>query len=478
MICISAVFFLAIGFIYASDTNGTDDTIINDDASFSTVNTTVDNMPTYESSVHKVKPKTKSYTDLYNEISNSKSKTVKLHGKYKYDPETDKEFKKGIRISKNIKIIGKDECIIDGAGKARCFVIDPKCKVTLKDITFRNAHTDKAEGGAISAGLKSKLSIYNCIFKNNAAKRSNGGAIFADYKSVLDIHNSEFTANKAIRDSDKKWPKDKRGMGAAIKVNIGSTLKLTGCTFKKNNGYLSTILVLSQNSESEVKVSSADVKKCLFENNIANMNGAFYLDEYGKGKFIKTVFKKNHSKDKGGTLVLDATKHATVKKCKFIKNRGIFGAAIDLFTYNKKISHVLIKSCEFSKNNVEDSGGAIYSDHGELKILDSTFKNNEAHKAGGGVFSKQGKLDISKSTFQKNRASSSGGAIETRGEWTKLVKISFKMNHAKCGGAILLKDRNSIILIKSTFKNNKASVEGKNLLKIINNHVVKMEKKI
>lgn len=423
--CFIAVLFMGISSVNADDLNNASD---------------------IDTSIVDADNDVKTFTDLANEIENTKKNSVLvLHGKYKYDPEKDSKYKKGIVISKNIKIKGKDNCIIDGAGKARCLKINSKCKVTLKGITFKNGYVDEAEGGAIYAGAKSNLKIKDCTFKYNEAHKSNGGAISIAKKATLKIYNSKFYHNKAIRASDNSWPKDKRGMGGAIKVQIGSKLTLKNSVFKYNEAFLSIILVLSHSDGVGTKTSTVYVKDCLFKKNTANYNGAFYLDEYGKGKFLNTKFKNNVAQSKGGALVLDASKYVLIKKCSFSRNSGIFGAAIDLFKYGKSVSHVNIESCTFTKNKAKVAGGAIFSDNGKLNIM--------------------------KSKFNKNSAGTSGGAVEIRKGTLTLKFDKFIKNSAKCGGALLIKDKKSIYVYASIFSKNKATVNGKNLLCIIHHEV-------
>ena len=391
----------------------------------------------------------KSFSDLAQEIENTKKGSVLvLDGKYKFDPKEDGQYKNGIFITKSIKIVGKNNCTIDGNGKARIFKLESHCKLTLKHIKFTRGYSKGSNGGALFSYSHCVIIIKNCGFTRNVAFKANGGAIASGAHSVVDIRDSKFYYNKALRSSDKAWPKDQRGMGGVLDINIGSKLILHNSIFKENQGYLSIILVMSQ-TDKGTKTSTVDVKNCLFERNAAAINGVFYLDEYGKGTFTKSVFKKNFSRDKGATLVLDASKSALVKNCRFEKNVGVFGGAIDLLKYNKYVSHVSVVDCSFIKNKAKQVGGAIYSEHGRLKIVTSKFI--------------------------KNKAGVSGGAVEVRGGKLNMVKPLFKQNSAQCGGAVLVKDKKGIHSYKAKFIKNRATVDGKNILAIFNHHVSKIK---
>lgn len=415
MLGIMFVFLMVIGSTNAADANSTD----------LPVQSTPESIEISDA---------KSFSDLSHEIENAKDILV-LKGEYRYDPDKDEDYEKGVTITKDIKIYGED-CTIDGSRQARCLKIDSGCKVTLNQITFKNGHTKNSPGGAIYLSPYSKLTINNCIFKGNIAYNSNGGAIAAGHHTNLKIYNSKFDSNKAI--SVSKSSKSKKGMGGALKVGIGSKLTLVNCEFKKNKAHLSIILVVSHNKKMGTKTSKVYVKNCLFKKNRAKINGVFYLDEYGRGKFINCIFKRNIA-EKEGIVILDASKYVLVKKCYFYKNTGVYGGAIKLVKHKKSVAHAKISKCTFIKNRAKRDGGAI--------------------------FSQNAKLTITKCKFIKNRASLSGGAVELRGGKPKLIKPYFKKNRAKYGGAILLKDKKSIKLYKAKFIKNKAK-EGKNYLGI------------
>ena len=89
-------------------------------------------------------------------------------------------------------------------------------------------------------------------------------------------------------------------------------------------------------------------------------------------------------------------------------------------------------------------GGAIFSDGGDVTIIDSRFINNSTEESwasdtglGGAIFN-SGILNISNSVFSANSASD-GGALLNRGPKAKLsvTRSRFESNSAtKMGGAI------------------------------------------
>ena len=346
--------------------------------------------------------KVRTFSALATKINNAKPNSVLVvSGVFKYSPRYDSEYKEGIPIMKNIKIVGK-HCIVDGRGKARCFGIH-EGKVTLRSITIRNGYMANGNGGGILLNTHCKLILKKCVLKNNVAYKANGGAVACNDHTILISSDSKFYYNKAIRASSKKWPYDQRGMGGAIEMNPASKLSMYNSLFKRNYGFVSNVLVMS-NSNGVIKTSSVYVKNCVFTRNTADINGAFYLDEYGKGKFINSKFKNNNVRKEGGALVLDASKSALVKNCHFSGNTGYVGGAIDLFKFKNSVSHVTITGCKFIKNKARNAGGAIYSYYGILKVVKSQFISNSAASSGGAIFLEGGKFTNKNNKFVNNKA--------------------------------------------------------------------------
>lgn len=348
------------------------------------------------------------FSDLQNEIKHADDKSkLYLEGTYKYDDEIDVKLKSGVSINKDLTIIGRNGCTIDGSGKARCLNIKEGCTVTLQNIKIKNGYT-KTSGAGIKVAQNSKATIKNCQFTNNVADNCNGGAIEIKKSSTVKIYSSTFKNNKATRTSKLPWEKDKRGMGGAIKTDIGVDLKIYDSTFKSNSAFLSTILVLSQQGSAK-KTSSIYAKNCIFTKNKSNHNGVIYSDEYGKATILNCRFTKNTSPDGAGCVVLESSKYALVKKCVFYKNRGCNGAAINVKIYKgKDTSNVKIDGCKFVKNSVRMYGGAICSVGGKVTVKNSEFSSNTAGIFGGAIYARLGKLYVSSSKFTKNKAKYAG----------------------------------------------------------------------
>lgn len=424
------------------------------------------------------------FNELQGEIFQADS-ILQLNKSYKFDSDWDGNYIEGIWIERDIHIIGKNNSIsIDGNGKARGFAINSYCNVVLENLTFINGYSTK-HGAGIQLYEHSNLTLINCIFKNNYVYNSDGAALNADFGTNVEIHDCLFSENTAVRETTLEWSQLKCGMGSGVCIDPGSVLKIYDTIFRQNVAHMSTILVVSNDDRGIIKTSTLYMKNCLLEGNVGTDCGIIYLDELGEGEIHDSTFKNNVITNYGGTVELDASYRALVKNCQFIENAGAVGGGIHVKVFNDNyISNVEVDGCTFTKNHASKSGGAIYSNHGIVKISNSNFDQNTADKYGGAVCSNNGNFVISnsnfnqnsalsggalfidnsqcsvqKSTFTKNKASERAGAVYGIDGVVNIAGSKFNENSAYRGGASFLKRVTSTIS-SSSFINNKASERG------------------
>ncbi len=387
-----------------------------------------------------------SLTALQNLIDNAQGSVVRLTKSYKY---VKGDSIKGVSISKSITIMGKNGCNINGMWHSRIFHIAPYCKVTIAGVHFKNGYSREL-GAGICLSEGASLTIRNCIFNKNKVYNANGAGIWADHRTKITIHKSKFVNNRAIRVSNLPWEQFKKGLGSAITVNYGSTLKTYNTVFQNNRGHSSTVLVVSYDDDASHLVSSnALVKNCRFIGNVATSHAAFYLDEFGKGSFMNTVFKNNRATKNGPVVMFEASKSVVVSNCKFIKNTA-FGGVLTLGEFDSNglhgNSHVKIMRSTFSYNKAEN-GGAISSNSAFLTISSSKFTGNSAKKCGGAIYTNEvGSLKIYSSSFYKNRANY-GGAICSDIKTAVASNCKFYQNMAVYGGQSVYGDAERSIVV-------------------------------
>lgn len=403
---------------------------------------------------------TKTYTDLSEKINETENDgTLNLTEDYKFNDTADEELTDGVKISKNITISGsEDYSYIDGSYQARGFYIDSYCNVVLKNLVIRNAYSNSS-GAGIFLSDNSNLTLINCILQNNKVYNSDGGALDAQSGTDVRIYDCLFENNTAVRESELEWAKFKAGMGSAIIARIGSTLDLFRSTFRGNNAYLSTILVVSYN-DVKYKLSQLFVNNCLFEYNQVYNCGIIYTDELGYSEIENSTFRYNINTHSGGVLELDACISSTVKNCKFIENYGTSGAAIKIKVFNRKyFSNVDILNCDFISNSANNYGGAIYSDLGKVKVSNCNFNQNYAGKHGGAIYADFGEFKIENCKFTSNYAAKNGGAIFSENDPVTISGCKFTQNSANNGGSLYLTSEGNTIS-SSSFVQNDAIAKG------------------
>lgn len=351
----------------------------------------------------------KTFTDLSEKINSGDN--ITLTECYKFN-DTDGELKDGIHISKNMTLTGSNGSYIDGNGKARGLYIDYNCNVTLKDLTIKNCFSE-TDCAAILLSTNSTLTLENCTFINNKVYNANGGALYACNNTNVCVFNSSFENNTSIRVSNAEWKEFKRGMGSAICSAYGNNVTLINSTFRENNAYLATVLVVSLNEiTQEYKLSTLSIDNCLFESNYAYSTVSIYLDELGQGVIKNSIFKKNKA-DNSGNIILDASISALVENCLFEENVAETGGAIHAKVFDGDYrSNVTIKDCNFTKNRATSQGGAFFAKYGLTKIINCRFTENDSPH-GGAVYTKFSTIEIVNSTFDKNTADY-GGALFLR----------------------------------------------------------------
>ncbi len=112
---------------------------------------------------------------------------------------------------------------------------------------------------------------------------------------------------------------------------------------------------------------------------------------------------------------------------------------------------------------VDDDGGAVYVEHGLLKVTSSTFRNNRTVDDGGGgaIAVVLGELEVTSSTFEGNISNDLGGAILETYAATTITTSTFTGNSARSdGGAIATQNNSTLVITSSTLSGNMADDQG------------------
>ncbi len=403
----------------------------------------------------------KTYTDLNNRINETQDSTLTLNESYRYDSALDNEsFIDGIYISKDMTILGRNDCCIDGNFLAKGFVIESNCSIVLENITFKNMYAI-TDGAGILMMPNSTLTLKNCAFINNKVYNANGGGIYCNHDTSMEVYDCLFYNNTSIRESDLDWKEFKSGMGSAITANIGTNLRLNNTVFRKNNAYLTTLLIVSFN-DLGYKESHLQLSNCLFEDNMAYSTCALYLDELGRGEITDSVFRNNFA-NTSSIVILDASRSALVKNCLFEGNTAAKGGAVHVKVFDYSyMSNVSIEDCNFTKNRAIEDGGAIFSKYGLTKISNCNFIENTAGESGGAIYTKLGELNLTDSYFYGNSAQY-GGALLINDDKCRVNNCEFVRNAASVRGGAIYSKIEDVSSSNCRYEGNAAPSGGENV---------------
>ncbi|MBE6487853.1 MAG: hypothetical protein E7Z86_04000, partial [Methanosphaera stadtmanae] len=310
-------------------------------------------------------------------------------------------------------------------------------------------------GGAILWRGQDGL-IDNSTFYNNTANRS-GGAVFLIQSDNVTVNNSNFTKNVANEN------------GGAVDFREGATNgRVLNSTFNDNLALRSGGAVFWNGYNGSIMYS-------YFKNNTAN--GTDFNTTGGDGGAVlmggsnATIeysnFTENHAAYRGGAVFYtrslqdEITENGTVDSCIFTNNTaGLNGGAVDFF--NGSTQGAVINST-FEDNFANRSGGAIYWNGFEGKILDSKFNNNTI----SGNVNNDPRIANHTTDYERNGLfnytinGGNGGAVNWIGSNGTINNTNFTNNNATVfGGAIFVLRNENLTIDNSFFENNTAINNG------------------
>lgn len=418
-LCILILFLFGIVCVSASDINETvmadDEPQIIEQANDDIIESTQENVLGEDDGT---------FTALQKLIEESdKDSTITLDKDYAYDEGFST---RGIVVDKNLTIEGNGHTL-DGLSKSRIFLIMGKIinpyTVTLKNIKFKNGHTELYGGAIFNFG---NAVVDNCEFSNNYAKYC-GGAIGSI--GLLEYKNSKFDANVADGDG-----------GAIFTLSIRGTLHylLTETMDLDIHDFMNYV-----RNNFTLQYATEKVSNCVFTNNVAKGTGGGAIYAFGNIDIKSSKFTSNSGGLKGGAVF--GNKDLFISDSKFTGNKAsMYGGAV-YFKCHDQMSGIRyysnsITGCDFTKNTAS-RGGAIYAFRTSssdtthcAKAVKCTFTANKASPGRdiyGGTNSKcvfnYLKLTLKKVTVKKSAKKLVLTAKLTKGKTLiKGKKIAFK----------------------------------------------------
>jgi len=258
-----------------------------------------------------------------------------------------------------------------------------------------------------------------------------------------------------------------------FRISENVTVTLKNLTFV--NGRATGILPVTGGAISNN--GTLTVVNCNFTDNYAyNYGGAIHNSQSGTLTVNNSIFTSNYAGNGGaisnwGTLILD---NSTFN----INNVINFGGAIyndgDKAQSIPYVGNVTVTNCTFTKNIAgtydtgSGSGGAIYTQLGDLTVDNCIFTGQNALRGeGGAIYSVRSTSKFSNSSFTDNWVyRGSGGAIKSEGtsldpDVLTVINCTFTSNSAQYNaGAIGSRGSSIINITGSTFTNNTADNYG------------------
>ena len=357
---------------------------------------------------------TKSFSDFDAKIFDADS-NITLDNDYKYNDSTDMNYFYGIHVNTDDFVINGNNHVIDCNGKTRAFNINGK-NVEINNLIIKNGFSNG--GSAISA--TSKLTLNNVTFINcsdNGKDNPIFGAIYS--KGQLTVNNCKFFNTSGSE-------------GASI-TSYNGNITVTNSTFISSSDKIIRGHIYAYES-------NLTIENCSFLNTTSKYATAIFCEGKGDVRIYCSKFKNLHANKTAGAIA------------------------------TKLIDDISIIDCEFDNSSSENNGGAVFIDSNGNKvsrnyntkamIVRSSFKDCYSG-FGGAVLQLGGSLNISDSNFTSNNAEYEGGAVYTSYALVQIYNSNFKYNtlvdNISYGGACYF-DMGNTILRDNRFEDNSGSI--------------------
>ncbi|AGN16492.1 Ig-like domain-containing protein [Methanobrevibacter sp. AbM4] len=383
-----------------------------------------------------------SFSDLNTLISNSS--VINLDKSYKYNPDSDSNYKNGLIINKTVRINGNNYTINTNGG-AKLFDIKGNGTLILINVNLINNYSstkiinnngnlfltncnftnriNSAPNMLTPIYSTGNLTIENSIFKDSVINSSRmitiAGGLIENYKGNLTIRNTQFLNN-----------------GLIVRQNTTAIVTVNGLLIYNSGG-------------------NAVFNNLTVSNNFANLNATSI-------RFFGFILNSGNNAN------------MTVRNCNLNQNIPLLigKSSVGTGVLRSAGGNLYVSNSNFS-NNIGYNAGSIYNG-GNSTIVNSVFYKNSVSNCGGAIFN-EGNLSSINNSFIANAAKNDGGAIHNYGYYDTgnydkgnvyIENNIFDLNNVETvsnadklvlaqGGAIYSYSGN-LTIINSNFTNNKA----------------------
>jgi len=311
-----------------------------------------------------------------------------------------------------------------------------------------NGNAADLYGGVILAYGAGTITLTGDTMTGNVSY-DNGGAVSAQGSGPLTITGSDISGNAAHKEG-----------GGALGYYDSAALTISHSTLSDDGtGEYTGGAILAYSA------SSITIEDSTLSGDSAYEAGAMYADGTGPISIQGSTLSDDHS-DTDGTVYAGATGRLTVGNSTFDGDAAPAGSCGALCL---SVTDLTLSGSSFNHDSSYE-GAAIYlkgsSATAEESIAASTFSGNQAiDDSGGAIYDERGNLEVSASTFTGNSAEEGGALTYASGDTLRLVNDTFDGNTASLnGGAINLKQaaegEAEIVLLNDTIARNTSLAGG------------------
>ena len=219
----------------------------------------------------------------------------------------------------------------------------------------------------------------NIAVPDHLGDPAHGGAIYSENGKVRIMAASQFLDNIA---GDLRYQSNSNG--GAIYSRNGSVLILN-TSFNNNIALGQGGALYSEKSPSYKAGGMITIQNSTFENNVSRQNGGatVFVDEFEVVNITTTEFTNNDTENYGGAIFSENSK-VILSHSRLFSNNANYGGGI----YTKREdqgdqSTLLIESSRLTHNHANEIGGAVFSENSDLTLNNGEIIGNYARYCAG-----------------------------------------------------------------------------------------------
>ncbi len=294
---------------------------------------------------------------------------------------------------------------------------------TITNSSLSEDNSDGPGGGA--SILAGGISLSDTTVMHDAANATGGGVAVASGPVVV--------TGSSISDDSANGP----GAGLYL-INAGS-LSVTNSTLNADSTGRNEGGAIYDQSSGAITITGSTLSG---DSTGAAEGGAIFAGTDPSLTVSGSMFAGDSAGNAvGGALALNGT-DLSVSRSTFSGSQGLQGGGIYIDGSSATAVQSITASTFTGNAAVDNEGGGVYDNAGDLRISDSTFTANNSDFSGGALsYASADSLSLTNDTFNGNEAGSTGAGIDLEvpagsGKTIALLNDTITRNSAQVGGGI------------------------------------------